>query len=203
MRRHRHVRGRWLRRRASALERDPRPTAGGHRPPREREEVAAAVHFAREHDLEIAVRSGGHSAAGLAGRRRRPRRRPVGDCAASRSTRAPGSPAPNGGALLGELDIAAQAHGLVCPVGVVGHTGVAGLTLGGGIGRLQRHFGLTIDNLAAVELVTADGRLVRRDRARRAGAVLGPARRRLELRDRDGVRVPAPAVRTATSTEAC
>jgi FAD/FMN-containing dehydrogenase len=49
----------------------------------------------------------------------------------------------------------------VCPVGVVGHTGVAGLTLGGGIGRLQRHFGLTIDNLTAVELVTAEGRLIR------------------------------------------
>jgi len=67
----------------------------------------------------------------------------------------------NGGAFLGELDVAAQAYGLVCPTGVVGHTGVAGLTLGGGVGRLQRNFGLTIDNLTAVELVTADGRLVR------------------------------------------
>ena len=67
----------------------------------------------------------------------------------------------NGGALLGELDVAAQAHGLVCPTGVIGHTGVAGLTLGGGVGRLQRHFGLTIDSLRAVELVTADGRFVR------------------------------------------
>ena len=66
-----------------------------------------------------------------------------------------------GGALLGQLDIAGHEHGIVCPVGVVGHTGVAGLTLGGGVGRLQRRFGLTIDSLRAVELVTADGRIVR------------------------------------------
>ncbi len=76
-------------------------------------------------------------------------------------TRRGGSPARVAGALLGQLDIAAQEHGLVCPVGVVGHTGVAGLTLGGGVGRLQRDFGLTIDSLRAVELVTADGRIVR------------------------------------------
>ncbi len=122
--------------------------------------VATAIRFAREHDLEIVVRSGGHSPIALTGADGCL----VVDLSAMRGvevdprTRIARS---NGGALLGELDIAAQAHGLVCPTGVVGHTGVAGLTLGGGVGRLQRHFGLTIDNLAAVEIATADGRLVR------------------------------------------
>ena len=122
--------------------------------------VASAIRFARDHDLELAIRSGGHSGPGhsscdgglvvdLS------RMRGVTVDPASRTARA------NGGALLGELDVAAQAHGLVCPIGVIGHTGVAGLTLGGGVGRLQRQFGLTIDNLRAVELVTADGRVVR------------------------------------------
>src|SRR5262245_36838152 len=128
--------------------------------PSDAREVAAAVAFGREHDLEIAVQSGGHAAAGLAGREgglviNLANMRGVDVNPANRTARA------NGGAFLGELDVAAQAHGLVCPVGVVGHTGVAGLTLGGGVGRLQRNFGLTIDNLTAVELVTADGRLVR------------------------------------------
>jgi FAD/FMN-containing dehydrogenase len=128
--------------------------------PSSAEEVATAVRFAREHDLEITVRSGGHSAAGLGGANggllvEMSAMRGVEADPRTRTARA------NGGALLGELDVAAQAHGLVCPTGVIGHTGVAGLTLGGGVGRLQRHFGLTIDNLTAVELVTADGRLVR------------------------------------------
>jgi FAD/FMN-containing dehydrogenase len=128
--------------------------------PSSAEQVAAAVLFARDHGLEITVRSGGHSALGFGGAPGgllvdMSAMRGVAVDARARTARA------NGGALLGELDVAAQAHGLVCPIGVVGHTGVAGLTLGGGIGRLQRHFGLTIDNLTAVELVTADGRLVR------------------------------------------
>lgn len=124
------------------------------------EMVATAVRFARDKGLEIVVKSGGHSTAGLKG---------ADGCfvvdlsemrgvEVNPETRIARS---NGGALLGELDVAAQAHGLVCPIGVVGHTGVAGLTLGGGVGRLQRNFGLTIDNVAAVELVTADGRLIR------------------------------------------
>jgi FAD/FMN-containing dehydrogenase len=124
------------------------------------EAVAKAVRFARDHDLVIAVQSGGHSAAGLRG----PDGGLVIDLSAMRGVEVDPetrTARANGGAFLGQLDVAAQAHGLVCPVGVVGHTGVAGLTLGGGVGRLQRHFGLTIDNLVAVELVTADGRLIR------------------------------------------
>jgi hypothetical protein len=124
------------------------------------DEVVSALRFAREEDLVIAVRCGGHSIPGLSTCNDGividlSRMRSVEVDPERRVARI------SGGSLLGDLDGAAQEHGLVCPVGVVSHTGVAGLTLGGGMGRLQRKHGLTIDNLLAVELVMADGRLVR------------------------------------------
>ena len=122
-------------------------------------DVIRSVRFAREQDLEVAVRSGGHSVGGFStcddgilidlspmqGVRVDPDRRVA---------------RVHGGALLRELDREAQAFGLACPVGVVGHTGVAGLTLGGGMGRLQRRYGFSVDNMVSVDLVTSEGKLV-------------------------------------------
>jgi len=123
-------------------------------------DVATAIRFARAEELPIAVRSGGHSIPGFStcddgividlSRMRGVRVDPERRIAQA-----------NGGSLLGDIDHEAQAFGLVCPFGVVSHTGAAGLTLGGGMGRLQRKFGLSIDNLLAADVVTADGRLVR------------------------------------------
>jgi FAD/FMN-containing dehydrogenase len=124
------------------------------------EDVRAAVRFARDQDLVVAVRCGGHSVGGFS------------TCddgiVIDLSTMHGVAVDPDarvarvkGGSLLRDLDAAAQEHGLACPVGVVGHTGVGGLTLGGGLGRLQRHWGYSIDNMLAVDLVTADGELLR------------------------------------------
>src|SRR5512145_1801322 len=123
-------------------------------------DVVAAVRFARDHDLEIAIRGGGHNVAGTAvcddGI--------VIDLSAMRAVLvdpAGRTARVQGGALWGDVDHETQAHALATTGGIVGHTGVAGLTLGGGIGFLMRKHGLTVDNLLAAEVVTAEGGIVR------------------------------------------
>src|SRR5215218_10636326 len=122
-------------------------------------DVIDSVNFARENDLLVAVRGGGHNVAGNAvadgglvidlsamkGIRVGPERR---------TARA------EAGATLGDIDRETQVFGLATPLGVVSETGIAGLTLGGGIGWLRRKYGLSSDNLVSVDVVTADGRFL-------------------------------------------
>jgi FAD/FMN-containing dehydrogenase len=123
-------------------------------------DVVACVRFAREHDLLVSVRGGGHSIAGKAvcdgglmidlsamkdihvdPNRRTVRAEP--------------------GLTLGEFDHETQAFGLATTLGMVSKTGIAGLTLGGGFGHLMAKYGLALDNVIGVDVVTADGRLLR------------------------------------------
>ncbi len=128
-------------------------------------DVAAAIEYARREELRIAIRSGGHNGGGLGS---------VDDGividlsemngitvdAAARIVRV------QGGALLSELDTATHEHGLAVPIGIIGTTGVGGLTLGGGTGHLTRAAGLTIDHLIAATVVFADGSIVETDAER-------------------------------------
>jgi FAD/FMN-containing dehydrogenase len=123
-------------------------------------DVAAAVRFARERNLEIAVRGGGHNVAGTAvcddGI--------VIDLSAMRAVAVDpdGRMAHvQGGALWGDVDHETQAYGLATTGGIVGHTGVGGVSLGGGIGWLMRKHGLTVDNMVEAEVVTAEGDIIR------------------------------------------
>jgi FAD/FMN-containing dehydrogenase len=122
-------------------------------------DVATVIAFAREHDLPLAIRAGGHNGGGLGS---------VDDGIVidlsllkaisvdveTRTVRV------GGGALWGEVDAATQPHDLAVPSGIISTTGVAGLTLGGGHGYLTRRHGLTVDNLLSAELVLADGQQV-------------------------------------------
>jgi FAD/FMN-containing dehydrogenase len=135
-------------------------------------DVSAALRFARRSGLPLAVRSGGHSFPGHSacdggvvvdlG----PMKRIRIDAEARTATA-------QAGVLLGELDRETQALGLAVPAGIVTHTGLAGLTLGGGIGWLMRKHGLTIDQLRSVELVTAEGETVRASESENADLFWG------------------------------
>ncbi len=122
-------------------------------------DVRAAVDFARENDgLLVAVKCGGHSASGKStcdgGL--------MIDLSSFRDVRVDPSARRawvTGGSLLGQLDHEAMAYDLVTPMGTVSHTGVGGLVTGGGFGRVARRYGLSVDNLAAVDVVAADGQL--------------------------------------------
>lgn len=123
-------------------------------------DVRVAVDFAREHDLLLAVKCGGHSASGKS----TCDRGMMIDLSPFRDVRVdPGARRAwvSGGNLLGALDHETMAYDLVTPMGTVSHTGVGGLVTGGGFGRVARRFGLSVDNLTAVDVVTADGQFRR------------------------------------------
>jgi FAD/FMN-containing dehydrogenase len=121
-------------------------------------DVRNAVTFARERELLVAVKCGGHSFSGKStcdGGLQIDLSRMRGVRVDVRARRA----YVEGGSLLGDLDHEAMSYGLVTTAGTVSHTGVGGLTLGGGFGRVARRFGLALDNVKSVDIVTADGQL--------------------------------------------
>src|SRR5216117_3916750 len=122
-------------------------------------DVISSVNFARENDLLLAIRSGGHNAGGLGicddGL--------VIDLSPIKYTRvdpAARTVTVGGGCTWGDVDHATHAFGMATPSGIISTTGVGGLTLGGGVGHLTRTYGLGIDNLRAVDMVLADGRFM-------------------------------------------
>jgi len=122
-------------------------------------DVISAVNFAREQKLDLAIRGGGHNAGGLGvcddGL--------VVDLSLMNGTRIDleaNTIRVEGGCLLGDIDHATQAFGKAIPTGIFSTTGIAGLTLGGGLGHLTRKYGLAIDSLVEADVVLADGKLV-------------------------------------------
>lgn len=124
------------------------------------DDVSQCIRFARQNDIEISIRGGGHNIAGNA----LCNNGMLIDLSTMKNVnvdpqkrRAYVEP----GALLADFDQVAQAHGLATPVGINSTTGIAGLTLGGGFGWLTRKYGMTIDNLVSAEVITADGNKIR------------------------------------------
>lgn len=135
-------------------------------------DIRHAVDYARENSLLTAVKCGGHSSSGKStcdgGIQI--------DLSSYRNVevdRAAGIARVAGGSLLGDMDHETMAHGLVTTSGTVSHTGVGGLTTGGGYGRLARRFGLALDNVMAVDIVTADGQLRRASKEENADLYWG------------------------------
>jgi FAD/FMN-containing dehydrogenase len=122
-------------------------------------DVVSCVRFAREHGVELSIKGGGHNVAGLAASDggllldMSPLRGAWVDPRARRARA-------QAGCLLGDVDRETQLHGLAAVLGFVSNTGIAGLTLGGGFGYLTRQHGWTSDNVASIDMVAADGRLV-------------------------------------------
>ena len=152
-------------------------------------DIADAVRFARADGLEVAVRGGGHNVAGravtedalmidLSGMKG------IHVDAGRATARA------QGGVTWGELNRETALHGLAVTGGAISNTGIAGLTLGGGLGWLMSKHGLAADNLVSVELVTADGEVVEVNEQTAPGPHLGASRRRRQLRRRGLARVP-------------
>src|SRR5580765_7939042 len=124
------------------------------------EDVVASVNVARQHELQVSVRCGGHGVTGkalvdggLTIDLTRMRRVDV--------ETANGVARVQGGCLLGDVDAATAPHGRIVPAGIVSETGVGGLALGGGIGWFSRKHALTCDNFVSLELVTAAGEVLR------------------------------------------
>jgi FAD/FMN-containing dehydrogenase len=123
-------------------------------------DIVTCVNFAREHGVTLSVKGGGHNISGLAVcdgglMLDLSRMRGVWVDPSTRTARA------QGGCLLGDVDRETQVHGLAAVLGFISNTGIAGLTLGGGFGYLTRRFGWTSDNVLSMDVVTADGRVVR------------------------------------------
>jgi FAD/FMN-containing dehydrogenase len=151
-------------------------------------DVKNAVDFARGSNLLVAVKCGGHS---LSGKSTCDGGMMI-DLSTLRSVRI--DPAAriahvSGGSLLGDMDHDTMAFGLVATAGTVSHTGVGGLTLGGGFGRVARRFGLALDNVRGVDIVNCRRPTSTCRRRRELRSLLGRARRRRQFRRRDPVRV--------------